>query len=63
MYFILFKDSQNQWRWNMNSSNHKIIATSGEGYFNRQDALHGLNLVKVNASTTAVYDKTLEKWI
>lgn len=63
MYFILFKDSLDQWRWNMNSANHKIIAASGEGYFNKQDALHGLSLVKANAAVASVYDKSQEKWI
>lgn len=63
MYFVLFKDVQNQWRWNMNSANHKIIATGAEGYFNKQDALHGLNLVKANAAVANIYDKSQEKWI
>lgn len=63
MYFILFKDKQGEWRWNFNSDNHKIIATGAESYINKQDALHGINLVKTNASTSGVYDKSQEKWI
>lgn len=63
MYFVLFKDVQNQWRWNMNADNHKIIATGAEGYFNKQDAIHGISLVKVNAATAGVYDKSQEKWL
>lgn len=63
MYFYLFKDVQAQWRWNFNSDNHKIIATGGEGYVNKQDALHGINLVKANAEPSGVYDKTVEKWV
>lgn len=63
MYFILFKDVQQQWRWNFQSDNHKIIATGAEGYVNKQDAIHGINLVKANAATSGVYDKTQEKWI
>ena len=63
MYFILFKDSQGQWRWNLNADNHKKIADGAEGYNNRQDCLHGVNLVKANAATSPVYDKTMEQWI
>lgn len=64
MYFILFKsDKNNQWYWNLNASNHKIIATGAEGYINKQDAIHGINLVKANAATCSVYDKSQEAWI
>lgn len=63
MYFILYKDKLNQWRWNMNSANHKIIATGAEGYFNKQDAVHGINLVKANSATAGIYDKSVEKWM
>jgi uncharacterized protein YegP (UPF0339 family) len=64
MYFILFKsDKNNQWYWNLNAENHKIIATGGEGYANKQDAIHGINLVKKNAADSGVYDKSQEKWV
>lgn len=64
MYFIIFKsDKNNQWYWNINSENHKIIATGAEGYVNKQDALHGINLVKNNASKAPIFDKSQEKWI
>jgi uncharacterized protein YegP (UPF0339 family) len=64
MYFILFKsDKNNQWYWNFNSDNHKIIATGGEGYFNKQDALNGIELVRQNASKSNIYDKSQDKWL
>jgi uncharacterized protein YegP (UPF0339 family) len=63
MYFILYKDSQGQWRWNYNSANHKIIAMSSEAYINKQDAINSINLVKTGAATAGVYDKTQGKWI
>ncbi len=63
MYFILFKDVQNQWRWNYNSANHKIIAMSSESYINKQDAINSINLVKSGAATARLYDKTQEQWI
>lgn len=63
MYFILFKDAAGQWRWNINSANHKIIAMSSESYINRQDALHGIHLVKNGAAAAGIYDKTQDKWL
>lgn len=64
MYFILFKsDKNNQWYWNMNADNHKIIATGAEGYVNKQDAVNGIYLVKANAAAAKVYDKSQEKWL
>lgn len=63
MYFILFKDVQGQWRWNFNAANNKIIATGAEGYHNKQDAIHGINLVKTGAHAAKVYDKSAEKWL
>lgn len=32
----IFKDADGQWRWKAKSRNGKTIATSGEGYRNRQ---------------------------
>jgi uncharacterized protein YegP (UPF0339 family) len=64
MYFILYKSEKNdQWYWNLNADNHKVIATGGEGYVNKQDAVKGLNLVKDNAADAKVYDKSQEKWL
>jgi len=63
MYFYLFKDADGQWRWNYRSANHKIIADSAEAYHNRQDALHGISLVKSDAATAPTFDKSQEKWL
>lgn len=64
MYFILFKsDKNNQWYWNLNAANNQVIATGGEGYVNKQDAIHGINLVKGAAATAKTYDKSQEKWL
>lgn len=63
MYFIVFKDVQQQWRWNLNADNHKKIADGAEGYVNKQDCLHGIALVKAHAAATPTYDKSQEKWL
>lgn len=59
-YFYLYKDSTGQWRWNIKARNHKVIADSSESYFNKADAIHGINLVK---GATMTYDSTTEKMI
>lgn len=64
MYFILYKsDKNNQWYWNLNAANNQVIATGAEGYINKQDAIHGINLVKSGASSSGIYDKSQEKWL
>ncbi len=46
MSFYLYTDSHGYWRWRLLAANNRIIADSGEGYHNKQDALHGIHLVK-----------------
>lgn len=54
MYFELYKDRAGEWRWRLKASNGKIVADSGEGYHNKSDAEHGINLVKGTTSSTPV---------
>ena len=55
MYYEVFKDRSNQWRWHLKAVNGRIIADSGEGYFNKSDCLYGIELVK-GSSNAPVYD-------
>jgi len=55
MYFKLYKDIANQWRWTLFASNHKKVADSAESYWNRDDCLHGISLVK-GSSSAPVYE-------
>lgn len=57
MYFVLYKDTASQWRWTLYASNHRKIADSGEGYWNRSDAQHGIDLVKSTNASTPVYER------
>ncbi|MCX7184975.1 MAG: DUF1508 domain-containing protein [Nitrosospira sp.] len=55
MYFQIYQEGQGlisiQWRWRLRAANHEIIA-SGEGYNNKQDCIHAVNLLKnTNAAT------------
>lgn len=54
MYFYLYKDRANQWRWTLIADNNKKIADSGEGYLTEAGAVHGINLVKGTNAYTPV---------
>ena len=50
MFYNIYKDIAGQWRWRLYAANSKIIANSGEGYFNKADCLSAIGLVKTSAS-------------
>jgi uncharacterized protein YegP (UPF0339 family) len=54
MYFHLYRDVAMQWRWTLFAANRKKIANSGEGYFNKADAVSAINLVRGTSSATPV---------
>ncbi len=43
-YYEVYQ-SNGFWRWRYKSNNHEIIA-SGESYYNKQDCLHAVALMK-----------------
>lgn len=56
MKFELYKDKAGEWRWRLVVDNGNIIADSGEGYKNKIDCEHGINLVKSTISSTPVVE-------
>ena len=44
MHYYVYRDVQGQWRWTLYAENNRKIANSGEGYFNKDDCVHGVNL-------------------
>lgn len=50
MRFEIYTDVRGEWRWRLRSANGEAIA-HGEGYHNRSDCLHAINLVKQCANT------------
>jgi uncharacterized protein YegP (UPF0339 family) len=44
--FQVYEDSAGEWRWRLVAGNERIIAASGEGYRDKRDCLHGIELVK-----------------
>jgi len=57
MYFSLYKDAAGYWRWTLFASNHRKVADSGEGYFNKADAVNGIALVKSTNAATPVTER------
>jgi len=45
------------YRWRLRADNGRIVADSGEGYRNRADCEHGINLVKGTTAATPVVDQ------
>jgi len=56
--FKLYKDIQNQFRWRLRAVNNKVMADSGEGYINWQDAMDAIDWVKKFAPGAKVDDLT-----
>lgn len=54
MRFEIYKDKNGEWRWHLKAANHEKIATSGEGYKNKADALHAIDLVKSSYNAPVV---------
>jgi uncharacterized protein YegP (UPF0339 family) len=44
--FELYRDRKNEYRWRLRAGNGRTIADSGEGYQNRVDCEHGIDLVR-----------------
>ncbi|MGC9368821.1 MAG: YegP family protein [Paracoccaceae bacterium] len=53
--FLIYKDSAGEYRWRLQASNAKTIADSGEGYKNKSDCMHGIQLVMDTTSNTPIW--------
>ena len=56
--FELYRDAKGEYRWRLQAQNNEIIADSSEGYKNKSDCTHGIQLVKTLAPTVPINDKT-----
>jgi uncharacterized protein YegP (UPF0339 family) len=50
MAYYVYKDAQGFWRWRLLAANNRNIANSGDGYWNKQDCLDAIKLVKGSGS-------------
>jgi uncharacterized protein YegP (UPF0339 family) len=57
--FEIYRGKIGDFRWRLTHTNGRIIATSGEGYTSKVNALNGLNSVKENAPSAIVEDRTV----
>jgi uncharacterized protein len=46
MKIQVYKDNSGEWRWRLVAQNGNIVADSGEGYQNRQDAISEVEKIK-----------------
>ena len=44
--FHVYKDNAGEWRWNLKAANGRVVADSGEGYREKHDCLHAIEVVK-----------------
>lgn len=44
--YEIYQDKSGQWRWRLVTVNKRGIAESAEGYYNKQDCLDAIDLVK-----------------
>ncbi len=56
--FEIFKGKIGDFHWRLTHTNGQIIASSGEGYSTKVNAIKGINSVKENAASATVEDKT-----
>jgi uncharacterized protein len=56
MAYWMFKDTSGQWRWRLVAANNRIIAVSGESYWNKQDCRSAISLVQSSAAAP-VYER------
>lgn len=50
LQYRIYKDSANYWRWRLVAGNNRIVANSGEGYWNKSDCMSAIALVKGSAN-------------
>jgi len=56
MHFVIYRDKANQWRWTLFAANNRRVADSAEGYWNKTDCQHGIELVR-GAYAAPVYEQ------
>ena len=56
--FTIYKDNAGEFRWRFRANNNEIVADSSEGYRNKADCRHGIDIVKEQSPTAPVEDTT-----
>ncbi len=58
--FEVYQDKAGQYRWRLIATNGKTVADCGEGYTERRNCLHGLEVVKALAAGAEVVELPAE---
>jgi uncharacterized protein len=54
--FEVYKDGKGEYRWRLRTGNGQVIATGGEGYSSKANALGGVKAVQRDAPVAQVVD-------
>jgi len=54
--YWIYKDRSGSYRWQLVHDNGNIISDGGQGYTNRSDCIHGINL-NAGSSGSPIYDR------
>jgi uncharacterized protein YegP (UPF0339 family) len=54
LHYLIYRDVNSQWRWRLVAANNRIIANSGEGYWNQADCQAAIRLVQ-NSGAAPIY--------
>jgi uncharacterized protein len=57
MYFTIYRDTANGWRWTLYAANNRKIADSGEAYVEKAGALWGIGLVVSTDKNTPIHER------
>ncbi len=60
--FEVYKDKADEWRWRLIRQNGRIVADSGEGYTERNDAIEAVERVQSLSGETEVYEDEASEW-
>jgi len=55
MEYRIYKDVNGYYRWRLRAGNNRIIADSGESYYNKTDCRAAIQLVK-NSKDAPIYE-------
>jgi len=53
-YFQIYQDTAGHWRWRLVAHNGQTIASSGEAFYSKENAVRAAQLVKSNAGFAAI---------
>ncbi|MBS1808391.1 MAG: DUF1508 domain-containing protein [Acidobacteria bacterium] len=59
MYFEIYQDHANEYRWRLKAANHEPLADSGEGYTAKINCQRAIRKLKADIANAPVKDLTL----